>query len=161
MEIIDELDPNDILTDYDIFLNKPLILPDKFDIYVDRRGKVDELVWYRHLFEHLKHEGYAIYDKDIPTYVNVGFLKINNEYHIRTIKDAYYSLRNWYVENKIESKTCFTYNTGVCPSIAALQYNLEVISKKSDWKVCEMEKYNDYLHLVGEDKFKDITKTLL
>lgn len=156
MEIIDKLHRRDILTDYDIFLNSPITLPEKFNVYVDRRGKVKELVLYNHLFEHLRHEGYDLYTKDITTYLNVGFLKINGKHRIRVVKDAYYALRNWYVDNKIEERTQFTYHTGVCPSIAALQYNLERISKISNWKVCEMKRYNSYHHLVGEDKFKEI-----
>ena len=156
MEIIDKLHKNDLLTDYDIFLNSPITLPEKFDVYVDRRGKVKELVLYNHLFEHLRHEGYDLYTKDVPTYLNVGFLKINGKHRIRVVKDAYYALRNWYVDSKIEETTKFTYHTGVCPSIAALQYNLERISKVSNWKVCEMKKYNNYHHLVGEDKFKEV-----
>ena len=156
MKIIDKLESNSILTDYDIFLNSPLILPDNFDVYVDRRGKVKELVLYSHLFEHLRHEGYDIFTKDVTTYLNVGLLKINGEHKIRAIKDAYYALRNWYVDNKIEERSQFTYHTGVCPSIAALQYNLDKIATTSNWKVCEMKKHNNYHHLVGEDKFKEI-----
>lgn len=156
MEIIDKLNQNDILTDYDIFLNSSINLPEEFDIFVDRRGEIRELILYRHLFEHLRKEGYDLYTESVNSYLNVGFLKINGIEKIKLVKEAYYKLRDWYILNKVEDRTKFTYHTGVCPSIAALQYNLEKLSKAYDWKVCEMEKINDYHHLVGEDKFREI-----
>jgi len=156
MNIIGELKPTDILADFDIFLTSPVRLPEVFDVCIDIKEHLNTNFDYKRILNYFAKLGLNLYRKDINYLSNVGFLKINNKYLLKSIQENYFKVRNWYLSNHIENTTV---QTKFEPSVIALQYQLEVICKDKLYTVSELRKSNKYFHLTGADKFKTLELT--
>jgi hypothetical protein len=161
VRILPLLGENQILTDFDIFLKSKLALPQGYDLYIEREGRLKENLTYHRIISHIESEGFNVFKEDIETYCNVGFMKTHNPKLIELLLEKYYNLRNWYVNNSIREKNKVNKKriSDFVPSVIALQYQLEVIVIQNSFKKYELYKCNRYNHLSGESKFKHYNNT--
>jgi len=142
---------NEILIDTDLFLHKPLELPNGYDLYLDYKDPTTE--WHYDVpYNYFVSKGIRnafpnIFDEIIHHSGNIGILYFTNKTFKEKYIELYYKLREWIIglDNWYEHTAVFLG-----------QYLLGVVWYESDYKVCPLkETDNDYTHYASYLKFED------
>ena len=144
--------PDYIITDPDIILDKPLKIPEGFDVYVDFNylNYTDGMEVMEQSIQEFKDAGFNLYENFFNgKYVtNLGFLYIPNENLRRKYIYLYDHLKKWLKINNVKFNPEHTMILG--------QVSLGFLIEKFDFKVCFLREYNEkrYRHYAGINKHR-------
>ena len=152
--LISILGENHVLVDVDLFLTKPLIIDDSYDLCVDYFDNANKKVYNLFYKEHLDKliEGgiqkiIPDFGNDIVSIPNIGILYVKNSDMKADYIKMYNFIKKWIIDNGLYE------DVGPRGSLITGQYCLGYINKDNKYSVhyCKYNTKNHYTHLVGKD----------
>jgi hypothetical protein len=152
--LISILGQNHILVDVDLFLTKPLIIDNSYDLYVDYFDNANKKVYDLFYKEHLDKLIEGGIQKIIPDFgtdtvsiPNIGILYVKNSDMKADYIKMYSFIKQWIIDNGLYE------DVGPAASLIVGQYCLGYINKSNRYSVyyCKYNTKNHYTHLVGRD----------
>ena len=142
---------DEILIDTDLFLHKPLELPNGYDMYLDYTDLTTE--WHYNIpYDYFVSKGIResfpnYFDTIVPYSGNIGILHFTNDEFKQRYIELYSNVREWVLSlNEWYEHT----------AVFLGQYLLGVVLHKSSYSVCPLKQTNnDYTHYASYLKFED------
>jgi hypothetical protein len=151
VHLLSIISSDEILIDIDVFLHKPLELPNDFDLYIDYMDLSYEW-YYTQPYEYFVSKGIRTafpnyFDNIIDQSGNIGLLYFKNDELKKHYIQLYHKVRSWILG----------LSEGYEHSAVFLgQYLLGVVLHRMDYKICYLKlTNNDYTHYAGQQKFKN------
>lgn len=149
--LMDNISEEEVLVDTDLFLWKPLSMPDGYDLYVEHRENARKW-WYTEHYQYFIDGGIQDiipnFNKEVIHAPNIGIFKFKNEELKRNYIELYNKVRKWTLDKPI-----------IYPGASVIlgQYLLGILLTEKKYKVCYMRKVEDnyYTHYAGKTKFKE------
>jgi hypothetical protein len=162
LSVLPLLSENELLFDGDIFLEHPLSLNTEKDVICERitvfSGSPYTAMRYIPVADLYINNGIKnvipFFNNGVQWVPNIGMLYFNNKNAQSEYLTNYYLMRNWFIDNNIESLYGLM-NSDIRNYATIGQYVLGLICEQNSYTIEGFKSNNSYTHLAGPIKYAD------